>query len=53
MIDLVKSEAELALMMIMDFSYKQDPWLWDLEWKIGSQKNIKGYRFIKSRGKGC
>ena len=44
MIDLVKSEAELALMMIMDFSYKQDPWLWDLEWKIGSQKNIKGRR---------
>ena len=44
MIDLIRSEAELSLMTIMDYSYKQDPWLWDLEWKFASQKSIKGRR---------
>merc|ERR1719356_2245309 len=28
----------------MDYSYKSDPWLWDLEWKIASKHTIKGRR---------
>ena len=66
MMDLVKAEAELSLMLIMDCSYKQvsqlsaltnqcrtwrkclqDPWLWDMEWKIASQKCIKGRRMTE------
>ena len=39
---LIKTEAELALMTIMDNGFRHDPWLWDLEWKIASQKTIKG-----------
>ena len=42
MMELVKTEAEISLMMIMDSSYKQDPWLWDMEWKIASVRTIKG-----------
>jgi DNA polymerase gamma 1 len=44
MMKLVETEAELAIMMIMDCSYKHDPWLWDLEWKIASKKTIKARR---------
>ena len=50
MMNLVKSEAELALITIMDFSYKQDPWLWDMEWRIASQKTIKGRRMKEIHG---
>ena len=42
MASLIKTEAELALMTIMDNGFRHDPWLWDLEWKIASQKTIKG-----------
>ena len=38
----IRGEAELALMTIMDNGFRHDPWLWDLEWKLGSQKTIKG-----------
>ena len=44
MMKLVETEAELAIMMIMDSSYKHDPWLWDLEWKIASKRTIKARR---------
>jgi len=47
MMKLVETEAELAVKMIMDSSYKNDPWLWNLEWKIASKKTIKGRRMNK------
>jgi len=38
----VESEAREALKSIMNYSYKKDPWLWDLEWKLASKRTIKG-----------
>ena len=38
----VESEAKEALKSIMNYSYKKDPWLWDLEWKLASKRTIKG-----------
>ena len=38
----VETEAREALKSIMNYSYKKDPWLWDLEWKLASKRTIKG-----------
>jgi len=38
----VESEAREALKSIMNYSYKKDLWLWDLEWKLASKRTIKG-----------
>ena len=42
MVTCIREEAELALMTVMDNGFRRDPWLWDLEWKLASQKTIKG-----------
>ena len=41
---IVETEPELAVMMIIDYSYDHDPWLWDHEWKNPSKKAKKGRR---------
>ena len=41
---LVEVEAEAALQTYQDSVHTQDPWLWDLEWKIASKKTIKARR---------
>ena len=38
----VDNEAKEALKSVMNYSYKRDPWLWDLDWKMASKRTIKG-----------